>query len=186
MRRGLAVASAAALAACGPGLPDPHVRLAAWAPTGAAAPLDAVAVLEFSGPLHPTLPAGARVALARGADARAVAAAAGSEAGLDAGAPVVPCALSLDAQGRRLTLRPLAPLAPGTVHALVVGPLRDAGGRPVLDPDGRRRTFVATFETVAAPPGPPPRPVLAEALADAATPEAGGEYLGKWIVDNAT
>lgn len=179
MRRWLPLAAALALG-CGPAAPEPHVRLATWSPSGTAAPLDAVAVLEFSGPLDPALPAGARVALARGADARAVATAAGSEAGLAAGDPVVPCALSLDAEGRRLTLRPLAPLAAGAVHALVVGPLRDAGGRPVLDPEGRRRTFVATFETVAAPPGPPPRPVLAEALADAATPEAGGEYLEVW------
>jgi len=191
MRRGravrrsvrLALAGAlAAAAACGPAEPDPHVRLAAWAPGGAGAPLDAVARLDFSGPLDPAQPAGVRVALARGADARAVAAAAGSEAGLAPSDPAIPCDLSLDPTGRRLTLRPLLPLAAGQVHALVVGTLRDAGGRPVLDPEGHRRTFVATFETVAAPPGPPPRPVLAEALADAATPEAGGEYLEVWNV----
>lgn len=79
--------------------------------------------------------------------------------------------------GRRVELRPRAPLAAGAVHALVLGPVHDPDGRPVLDPDGRRRTFVATFQVEPGPPGPPPRPVLTEARADAATPEAGGEYV---------
>jgi len=169
---------AAAAAACGPAEPDPHVRLAAWSPAGAGAPLDAVASLQFTGPLDAAEALGGRrVALARGADARSVAAAVASEAGLAEGAPALPCQATLEDGGRRLVLRPLAPLAAGAVHAVVVGPLRDPSGRPVLDPDGRRKTFLATFETVAAPPGPPPRPVLVEALADAATPEAGGEYV---------
>ena len=47
-------------------------------------------------------------------------------------------------------------------------------GAPVLDPEGHRRTFVGTFTTVA---GPPPRPVLTEVRAVAATPQAGGEYV---------
>jgi len=180
-RPALAVAAAVAaagLAGCGPPEPEPHVRLAAWSPTGAGAPLDAAVALEFTGPLdRAEALGGRRVALARGADARAVAAAVGSEAGLGDGAPTLACAAALEEGGRRLVLRPLAPLAAGTVHAVLVGPLRDEAGRPVLDPDGRRKTFLATFETAAAPPGPPPRPVLTEALADAATPEAGGEYV---------
>ena len=178
--RAVAVALAAAAAGCGPAAPEPHVRLSAWTPDGPGTPLDAVATLSFTGPLDPAAPLAARVALVRGADARTVAAAAGSETGLTASAPIIPCDLSLDPAGRQVALRPRAPLAAGLVHALVVGSLRDAGGRPVLDPEGRRRTFVTTFETVAAPPGPPPRPVLAEALSDAATPEAGGEYLEVW------
>jgi len=46
----------------------------------------------------------------------------------------------------------------------------------MLDPEGRRRTFVASFET-GAPEGPPPEPAIAEVRADAETPEAGGEYV---------
>lgn len=179
MRRALAAVAAATLAAaCGPATPEPHVRLAAWAPSGPGTATTAEAALDFTGPLDAAeARSGRRVALARGTDARAVSAGVTAEAGLASDAPVVPCALDLSPDGRRLTLRPLAPLAAGTTHALVVGPLRDAEGRPVLDPDGKRRTFLATFETAAPPPGPPPRPVLAEALADAATPEAGGEYV---------
>jgi hypothetical protein len=79
--------------------------------------------------------------------------------------------------GRRIELRPQAPLAEGAVHALVLGPVHDATGRPVLDPEGKRRTFVTTFETEPGPPGPPPHPVLTEVRADAVTPEAGGEYV---------
>ncbi len=46
----------------------------------------------------------------------------------------------------------------------------------MLDPEGRRRTFVAGFET-GAPDGPAPALALTEVRADAATPEAGGEYV---------
>ncbi|MBK9518975.1 MAG: lamin tail domain-containing protein [Anaeromyxobacter sp.] len=167
-----------ALSACGPPLPDPHTRVTGWAPTGSGVAPGALATVELSGPVSPAgVTDGRRVGLARGADARAVAAAVESEAGLGAGAPALPCAVSLSADGRRIELRPLMPLALGAVHALVLGPLEDSAGRPVLDPEGRRRTFVATFETVAPPPGPPPRPVVTEVRADAATPEAGGEYV---------
>ncbi len=166
------------LAACGPDLPSPHTRVVAWAPKGEGVPLDAVAALELSGPVAPSgLLDGRRVALARGTDARAVAAAVESEAGLAAGAPSLPCTVSLSPDRRRVELRPGAPLPAGLVLALILGPVEDAEGRPVLDPDGQRRTFVATFQTAPLPPGPPPRPVLTEVRADAATPEAGGEYV---------
>jgi hypothetical protein len=139
---------------------------------------DAVATLELTGPADPTgLTDGTRVALARAADARAVAAAVESAGGLTASAPALPCEVRLLDGGRRIELTPRAPLALGAAHVLVVGPIHDAEGRPVLDPDGKRRTFLATFETEAGPPGPPPRPVLTEARADAETPEAGGEYV---------
>jgi hypothetical protein len=46
----------------------------------------------------------------------------------------------------------------------------------MLDPEGRRRTFVARFET-GAPPGPPPAPAITEVRVRAATPQAGGEYV---------
>jgi len=174
-------ALAGALTACGPAAPEPHVRLAAWTPTGAGVATDAAVALEFSGPLDEAeARSGRRVALARGSDARALSSAIGSEAGLGPDAPVIACDVALDAGGRRLTLRPLAPLTPGAIHAVLVGPLADAGGRPVLDPEGRRRVFLTTFETARAPPGPPPRPVLTEALADATAPEAGGEYVEVW------
>jgi hypothetical protein len=52
---------------------------------------------------------------------------------------------------------------------------RAADGRPVLDAEGRRRPSIASFETGAAA-GPPPAPAITEVRADAATPEAGGEY----------
>jgi hypothetical protein len=106
-----------------------------------------------------------------------VVAAVESEGGLTSGAPVVPADVALLDGGRRVELRPRSPLAAGAVHALILGPVRDAEGRPVLDPDGKRRTFVATFQVEPGPPGPPPRPVLTEVRADAATPEAGGEYV---------
>jgi hypothetical protein len=84
---------------------------------------------------------------------------------------------ALEDGGRRVALRPAAPLRARTGHALVLSSLaRAADGRAILDPEGRRRPFVATFETGAAQ-GPPPVPVLTEARVDAATPEAGGEYV---------
>jgi hypothetical protein len=139
---------------------------------------DTSATLELTAPVAPAgLTDGTRVALARAADARAVAAAVESSGGLDATAPALPCEVRLLDGGRRVELTPRAPLALGAAHVLVLGPIHDADGRPVLDPEGRRRTFVATFETEPGPPGPPPHPVLTEVRCDAATPEAGGEYV---------
>jgi hypothetical protein len=173
-----AVVALALLLGCAPPEPEPYTRVSAWAPSGSGVPPDAVASLELTAPADPAgLADGRRVALARGSDVRAVVAAVESEAGLGAGVPALPCDVALVEGGRRIELRPRAPLAAGAVHALVLGPVRDAGGRPVLDPDGKRRTFVATFEVEPGPPGPPPRPVLTEVLCDAATPEAGGEYV---------
>jgi hypothetical protein len=177
----LALALALGVAGCGPPAPAPHVRVAAWAPQGSEVAVEAVAAIEFTGEVAPDgLVDGRRVALARAADARAVATAAESEAGLGAGAPVVPCAATLEPGGRRLVLRPAAPLAAGAPYAIVLGPARDPAGRPVLDPEGHRRTFVATFATAPPPPGPPPRPVITEVRAVAATPQAGGEYVEVW------
>ncbi len=85
--------------------------------------------------------------------------------------------VALEDGGRRVSLRPRLPIRAFTGHALVLSSrVRGADGRPVLDPAGRRRTFVATFETGAAE-GPPPIPALTEVRVDAATPEAGGEYV---------
>jgi len=61
--------------------------------------------------------------------------------------------------------------------AVVVGQgLRDAEGRPVLDPAGRQRALRHPFETGDLAPGDRPHLSLTEALARAASPEAGGEY----------
>lgn len=167
-----------ALAACGLPDPEPLTRVARWAPSGGGVPTGAVASIEFSAPVNPAgLTDRRRVAVARAADLRAVSTAVESEGGLGAGAPAIPCEVALLDAGRRVELRPLAPLAAGAAHGLVLGPVHDAEGRPVLDPDGRRRTFVATFQTEPGPPGPPPRPVLTEVRADAEAPEAGGEYV---------
>jgi hypothetical protein len=172
------VAAGLLLLACAPPAPEPHTRVSGWAPTGSGVPPGAVAAIQLSGPADPAgLADGRRVALARGADVRAVVAAVESEGGIGEATPALGCDVALLDGGRRVELRPRAPLAAGTVHALVLGPVHDTEGRPVLDPDGRRRTFVATFQVEPGPPGPPPRPVLTEVLADAAAPEAGGEYL---------
>ncbi len=183
MRRGRAAAlgvllGGPALLACAPPGPEPHTRVVAWSPRGSGVAPEATAAIELSGPAAPAgLVDGRRVALARAADARAVAAAVESEGGLGPGAPALPCQVALRDGGRRIELEPAAPLAAGVAHALVLGPVEDTAGRPVLDPDGKQRTFVATFQVAPGPPGPPPRPVLTEARADAETPEAGGEYV---------
>jgi hypothetical protein len=172
------LAAALALGACGPAAPPPLTRVSSWSPQGAGVASDAVAAIELSGEVGPEgIVDGRRVALARAAQVRAVATAVESADGLGAGSPALACAVALSADGRRIELRPLAPLAAGTVHALVLGPIRDAGGRPVLDAEGRRRTFVGTFETAPGAPGPPPRPVITEVRAVAASPQAGGEYV---------
>jgi hypothetical protein len=130
--------------------------------------------VDFTAPVAAEgLAEGLLVALARAADVRDVARL------LESGQPPGPLALPGDAAlaegGRQIELRPHALLAGGAAYAVVVAPtLRDLEGRAVLDPEGHRRTFVGTFSTVA---GPPPRPVLTEVRAVAATPQAGGEYV---------
>jgi hypothetical protein len=177
--RGRALLLGLALAGCGLPEPGPLARVAGWSPRGTGVDPGAQVRVEFSHPVSPQgLLDGRLVALAAGADARAVAAAVEGP-GVAEGVPVLACARVLEDGGRRLVLRPVDPLPLGEVVALVLGTgaLRDVDGRPVLDPDGRHRTFVATFEVEPPPPGPPPRPLLTEVRADAATPEAGGEYV---------
>jgi hypothetical protein len=166
-----------ALAACGAD-PPALTRVSGWSPQGSAVATDASAAVELSGAVGAEgILDGRRVALATAPQVRAAAAAVESEAGLGSATPTVPCTITLGGDGRRIELRPRAPLAPGLVHAVLLGPVRDAAGRPVLDAEGRRRTFVATFQTAPAPPGPPPIPVVTEVRAVAAAPEAGGEYV---------
>jgi hypothetical protein len=136
----------------------------------------AEAAIWFSAPVDPAgLLDGRLLALVPAAALRDALLALDGDAAAPAGA--VPARAALEDGGRRVALRPEAPLHGYTRYALVLSSrARAADGRPVLDPEGRRRTFVAPFGT-AAPEGPPPRPVLTEVRADAETPEAGGEYV---------
>ncbi len=167
-------AGVAALSGCGPAPPEPHTRIAGWSPSGSGASRSATVAVDFTGPVAADgLAEGRLVALGRAADARALARA--LDGGEAPGPLALPCDAGLAGGGRRFELRPRALLPGGTAFAVVVAStLRDAGGRAVLDPDGHRQAFVGTFTTV---PGPPPRPVLTEVRAVAATPQAGGEYV---------
>ncbi len=170
----VALLAAVALSGCGPQAPAPHTRIAGWSPSGTGVARSAPVTVDFTAPVAAGgLAEGLLVALVRAADARAVARL--LEAGEPSGPLALPCDPALAEGGRRIELRPIAPLAGAAAYALVVAPtLLDAEGRAVLDPEGQRRTFVATFSTVA---GPPPRPVLTEVRAVAVTPQGGGEYV---------
>lgn len=177
--RELACLAALVLAACGLPDPPPLARVEGASPAGAGVPPDlAEASVRFSAPIEAAgVEDGARLVLAPAAALRDAIAAVESDAGAAALATAVPADVSLEDGGRRAALRPRAALRSRTPYALVLSSrLRAVGGGAVLDPEGRRRTFVAPFET-GAPPGPPPRPVLTEVRADAETPEAGGEYV---------
>jgi hypothetical protein len=174
--RPAALALAGALAACGLPEPEPFARVTGASPEGSGVPVGAEAFVRFSAPVAAEgLVDGRRLVLVEAsalADAR-------ERVESDAGAvgTGVAAAAALDEGGHRAVLRPREPLRGYTGYALVLSSrARSADGRPVLDPEGRRRTFVASFET-GAPPGPPPVPALTEVLADAETPEAGGEYV---------
>jgi hypothetical protein len=176
VRRALA---AAALLACGVPEPVPHARVVAVEPSGAGvAPELGAAAIAFTAPVAPAgIVNGARLVLAPAATARDALAAVESEAGAAGLASAVPVDVALEDGGARAVLRPRAPLRAHAAYALVLSSLAlAADGRPVLDAEGRQRPTIATFETGAAA-GPPPRPVLTEVRADAATPEAGGEYV---------
>jgi hypothetical protein len=164
-------------ASCAPPPPDHLVRIAGAEPAGDAAPADGAAAVWFTGPVDgEEILGGRRIVLVRIEDVRAAAEGVESEDGA-AGPPAIPAAVSLEEGGVRALLRPLSPLAAGCGHALVVSShLRATDGRPVLDPDGRRRVFVHAF-SVAPPQGPAPVPALTEVRADADSPEAGGEYV---------
>jgi len=174
---GAALALLAAVGgACGLPDPAPLPRVVGAAPQGTAVPVSTAAEVRFSAPVDPEgLLDGRRLVLAEAAALRDAVAAVDSEAGAaDLG---VPAQAVLADGGLRVVLRPDAPLRAHSGYALVLSSRsRAADGRPMLDPDGRRRTFVAPFET-GAPEGPPPAPALTEVRIDAETPEAGGEYV---------
>lgn len=159
MRR---MALAAALAAgCGPVAPERLPRITGAWPTGAGVAPDAVvAGVEFSEAVDPDgVTDGRFFALAREVDARAMVAAAEAPGGIGPQAPVVAGTIALLDSGRRAELRPAAALDAEAAYALVVGSqVRSATGRPVLDPQGRRRPFVSTFRTGELPDRQRPEP----------------------------
>jgi hypothetical protein len=188
----LVIGLALAGAGCAPPEPGPLPRVVGAAPAGAGvAPELEEASISFSAPVSPEgLVEGGRLVLVTADAVRDAIAAVESEGGAGALGAAAPATVSLEEGGRRVVLRPGAPLHPHAGYALVLSSLvRAADGRPVLDADGRRRPTIAAFETGAAA-GPPPRPVITEVRADAETPEAGGEYvelaeLGDGLLDLA-
>lgn len=177
MRRA-ALGLALAALACEATVPEPLPRVVGAEPSGTAvAPDVAVVAVSFTEPVLAEDALGGRIALAPASATRAVLEAIEAEGPIAPAPDVVPADVKLADEGRRVELRPRASLAPLTEHVLVVASrLRAADGRLVLDPEGRRQPFVHLFATGMIP-GPPPRPVLTEVLADAATPEAAGEYV---------
>jgi hypothetical protein len=165
-----------ALARCGLPDPDPLPRVLGASPAGAGVPTGAEAAIWFSAPADPAgLLDGTRLAVVEETRLREAEAAVERDEGA-AGVGIVARA-TLEDGGTRVRLVPAAPLRGWTGHALVLSSrARAADGRTMLDPEGRRRTFVARFET-GAPPGPPPAPAITEVRARAATPQAGGEYV---------
>lgn len=179
MRR-LARPLPALVAALACSLPDPVPlpRILGASPEGEGVSPGTSAEIRFAAPVDAAGLLDGRLLVLVPADAlRAAVAAVESDAGAGTLADAVPCDASLDDDGRRVVLRPRAPLRAFTGHALVLSSrVRAADGRAMLDPEGRRDTFVASFAT-GAPEGPPPAPALTEVRADAETPEAGGEYV---------
>lgn len=169
--------SLALLAAACSGLPEPHTRIAAVSPEGTVAAGPVTVELTFTAPVSAEgIVDGRRVALCRAADAAAVAAAA-SGVGLAPGAPVLAARIELLPGGDRVRLVPERSLWPMGAWAVVVGVgLRDAEGREVLDPAGRKRALRHEFQTGDLDLASLPPLALTEALARAASPEAGGEY----------
>ncbi|WP_242342587.1 lamin tail domain-containing protein [Anaeromyxobacter terrae] len=165
--------------ACGLPDPSPFVRVEGGAPEGAGVAPEAVAAeFRFTGPIAPEgILDGGRLVLVPAADLREALDAVESDGGAAGLAARVPAAVSLADGGRRAVLTPVGPLRALAPYALVLSSrVHAADGRTVLDAEGRRRPSVVGFETARAA-GPPPRPVLTEVRADAATPEAGGEYV---------
>jgi hypothetical protein len=158
--------------------PEPLPRILGASPEGEGVSTGVAPEIRFSAPVDPDgLIDGRLLVLATSEVLRDAITAVES----DAGAADLPGAVPVDASaedgGARVVLRTRAPLRAYSGYALVLSSrLRAADGRPVLDPEGRHRTFVASFGT-GAPEGPPPAAVITEVLSDADTPEAGGEYV---------
>lgn len=145
------------LAACTPPEASRLPRILHAAPSGTGVVPDEVLVeVVFGEPISADGVLDGRLfALCREEDRRAVVDAV-EAGGLGPDAPVVAGRVALADEGRRATLAPGAPLEPLVGYAIVVGELRSASGRLVLDPEGRRRTFVGAFETGPLPDRRPP------------------------------
>ncbi|HET7823914.1 MAG TPA: lamin tail domain-containing protein [Anaeromyxobacter sp.] len=172
------LAALAAALACGPRPPDPLPRVVGASPSGEGVPTTTATEIRFDAPVDPAgLVDGRLLVLATAEVLRAAVSAVEGDAGAAGLAGTVAVDASVVEDGRAVALRPRAPLRGWTGYAIVLSSrVRAADGRPVLDPEGRRRTFVASFGT-GPPEGPPPTPAITEVLADAETPEAGGEYV---------
>jgi hypothetical protein len=89
---------------------------------------------------------------------------------------VLAARVALEDGGRRVVLAPAAPLASGGRYAAILAPgVQTADGRTLLDGDGKQRAVTTEFEV--GPGTEPVRAALTEILADAATPESGGEFV---------
>jgi hypothetical protein len=175
-RKLLPVAASLAAVALSCGLPSAEsmVRVVEATPTGSGVAAVVEPTLRFSGPVAPDgLLDGRRFALVRASDLRAA---------LDAVEAVEPAegiaqppgTVELDEGATRLRFSPAGPLPAGSAWALLLSSRAlSADGRHVLDVEGRMRPTVVEFSVAALPP---PAVLLTEVLADAATPEAGGEY----------
>lgn len=175
--RALAAGLAGALA-CGLPVPERLPRILGASPEGEGVSTLAVPEIRFDAPVDPEGLLDGRLLVLAGSDAlRAALAAVETDEGAAGLAGAVAVDAALADGGTRVVLRPVAPLRGWAAYAVVLSSrVRAADGRAVLDPEGRRRTFVASFAT-GAPDGPPPLPALTEVRADAETPEAGGEYV---------
>jgi hypothetical protein len=176
-RLALATGLAAGLA-CGLPVPEPLPRILGASPEGEGVPTVAAAEVRFGAAADASGLLDGRLLVLVPSDAlRGAIAAVEGDAGATGLAGAVAAEAGLEDGARRVVLRPRAPLRGFTAYAIVLSSrVRAADGRPFLDPEGRRGTFVSAFAT-GAPEGPPPRPALTEVRADAATPEAGGEYV---------
>jgi hypothetical protein len=172
------LAGVAAALACGTSIPERLPRILGASPQGEGISTLAAAEVRFDAPIDPAgLLDGSRLVLVAPDALRAAVTAVETDEGAAGIAGSVAVEAALADGGTRVVLRPRAALRGFTAYALVLSSrIRAADGRPVLDPDGRRRTFVSSFAT-GAPEGPPPAPAITEVLADAATPEASGEYV---------
>lgn len=178
MMRRLGPAALAAVLACGFSPPEPLPRILGAAPEGEGVSTTTEAEIRFGAPVDPSgLTDGRLLVLATAEVLRAAISAVESDEGAVGLVGAVAVDISIEDGGGRVVLRPRAPLRGWTAYAIVLSSrVRAADGRVMLDPEGRRRTFVASFGT-GAPEGPPPAPGITEVLVDAATPEAGGEYV---------
>jgi len=154
----LAALALALAAGCASELPQRLPRIVSAGPEGTVAPDQVRIEIAFSAALDPGgLVDGRWIALGRREDLRDLERDAEAD-GFGPGSPVVAARASLEDGGRRLVLVPDAPLAAGGAWVAVLSHhARSADGRPVLDPEGRARSFALFFETGPTPDRAPPR-----------------------------